>query len=199
MIALGHDLPRVTLVGVVAADVSLHFPDFRAGERTFQLLTQVAGRSGRGEKPGEVLIQTYNPEHPSVHMAVNQDFLAFYHQEIEQRRELDYPPFSRLVNIRLAGANQEKTRDRAMALGDTCREIMHNDTSRRFAESIEILGPGEAPREKLQGKYRWQLLLKGKDHSLLRRFVDIMVRTVLPQLERPGVTIRVDVDPVNLL
>jgi primosomal protein N' (replication factor Y) len=197
MIALGHDLPGVTLVGIVAADVSLNLPDFRAGERTFQLFTQVAGRSGRGTIPGKVIIQTYNPSYSSIQQAIRQDFLSFYQQEVLLRKELGYPPFSRLVNVRIVGRDRGETSKCADALGRRCRELLQK--GRRYRNSLEILGPAEAPWEKLKGKYRWQLLLKGKNREDLQGFTHAVVHSVAPQVKNAGVTITVDVDPVNLL
>ena len=197
MIAMGHDLPRVTLVGIIAADLSLNFPDFRAGERTFQLLTQVAGRSGRGRIPGEVIIQTYNPSHPSIQMAVTQDFLHFYDTEISLRKELDYPPFHRLVNFRMAGNSLSRTRDYATMLGELSLDLCEKDSS--FRNAIEILGPAEAPWEKLKGKYRWQMLIKGRDHRVLHNFTEKVLLSLKPRIRVPGVRVTVDVDPINLL
>ncbi len=197
MIALGHDLPGVTLVGILAADVSLNLPDFRAGERTFQLLTQVAGRSGRGKIPGTVIIQTYNPGFASIQLAIRQDFLSFYQQEISQRKELGYPPFSRLVNIRMVGRVLDDTREFAGALGRQCRAMLKRD--RAFSDSLEILGPTEAPWEKLKGKYRWHMLLKGTDREALHRFTNAVVHSVMPGINKAGISVTVDIDPINLL
>jgi primosomal protein N' (replication factor Y) len=197
MIAMGHDLPQVTLVGVIAADISLNFPDFRSGERTFQLLTQVAGRSGRGQIPGEVIIQTYNPNHPSIRMAMAQDFLPFYEEEILYRKELKYPPFQRLVNFRMVGNSLSKTRDYASSLGKLSIELQKKERS--FQNNIEILGPVEAPWEKLKGKYRWQMLVKGKDHRILHQFAEKVIALIKPQIKISGVKLTVDVDPINLL
>jgi len=197
MIAMGHDLPRVTLVGIVAADLSLNFPDFRAGERTFQLLTQVAGRSGRGQVPGEVIIQTYNPGHPSITMAVTQDFLHFYDAEISMRKELDYPPFHRLVIFRMVGNSLSRTRDYATRLGELCMALREKEHA--FRNAIEILGPAEAPWEKLKGKYRWQMLIKGQDHRVLHTFIETVLLSVTARLRVAGIRLTVDVDPVNLL
>ena len=196
MIALGHDLPGVTLVGVLAADVSLNIPDFRAGERTFQLLTQVAGRSGRGTIAGKVVIQTYNPGYSSIQQAIKQDFLSFYDQEVPQRKELAYPPFSRLVNIRMSGKRNEEVRDLAVALGKRCRALMQKDQI--AYNSLELLGPTEAPWEKLKGKYRWHMLLKGTDRDALYRFTNLLVQSVIPTMKKIGVIISVDIDPINL-
>ena len=197
MIAMGHDLPRVTLVGIIAADLSLNFPDFRAGERTFQLLTQVAGRSGRGQIPGEVIIQTYNPNHPSIRMATAQDFLPFYGEEILHRKELNYPPFHRLVNFRIVGNSHSRTYNYANLLGKLSMDLWEKERS--FQDNIEILGPAEAPREKLKGKYRWQMLIKGQDHRVLHQFTEKVIVLIKPQIKISGVKLTVDIDPINLL
>ena len=181
----------------MAADVSLNFPDFRAGERTFQLLTQVAGRSGRGTIPGKVIIQTYNPSCSSIEQAIRQDFLSFYHQEISLREELGYPPFSRLVNVRIVGKDGGETGKCAVALGKGCCELQQK--SQDYRNSLEILGPVEAPWEKLKGKYRWQLLLKGKNREDLHRFTHAVANSLAPKVKNPGVAVTVDIDPINLL
>lgn len=197
MITKGHDIPRVTLVGVINADQSLNFPDFRAGERTFQLLTQVAGRAGRGEVPGTVIIQTYNPEHPSIQMAINQDFSAFYKKEISPRQELGFPPFARLVNFRIIGPDISRTKEKAHQLGVLSRTLQEKENP--FQKHIEILGPAEAPREKLKGKYRFQMLVKSPDYRILHSFTEKILTEVIPQVKPAGVKISVDVDPIDLL
>jgi primosomal protein N' (replication factor Y) len=194
---MGHDLPGITLVGIIAADQSLNFPDFRAGERTFQLLTQVAGRSGRGQIPGEVIIQTHNPHHPSIQMATRQDFLAFYDEEILHRKELNYPPFSRLVNFRLVGNSRASTRKYATELGRLTASLQQNEAV--FRADTDILGPAEAPWERLKGKYRWQMLLKGRNHKVLHGITEKILVSIEPQVRIPGVRMSVDVDPFNLL
>ena len=197
IVAKGHDIPGVTLVGVIAADHSLNFTDFRAGERTFQLLTQVAGRCGRGQNPGEVIIQTYNPDHPSIKLAMNQDFFPFYEQEVSQRDELKYPPFHRMVNFRIKGNSLTRTLDGATRLGKLSQELKNKE--KFFKNAVEILGPVESPREKLKGKFRFQMLIKGPDYRVLHSFTDRVITRLLPLLNLPGVKISVDVDPVDLL
>ncbi|MBN2468000.1 MAG: primosomal protein N' [Deltaproteobacteria bacterium] len=197
MLAMGHDLPRVTLVGIVAADLSLNFPDFRAGERTFQLLTQVAGRSGRGEIPGTVFVQTFNPDHPSIKIAITQDFSAFYKDEILHRQELSFPPFSRLVNFLITGNSRSETRKYAMMLGTLTTDRWQSDAVLR--KNVEVLGPAQAPWEKLKGRYRWQMLLKGRDHKVLQQFVATLTTTVKPSIHIPGVALRIDIDPLSML
>jgi len=188
MVAKGFDFPGVTLVGVISADTALHLSDFRAGERTYQLLTQVAGRSGRGGKEGEVVIQTYQPEHYAVAAAAEQDYEGFFRQELEMRRELRYPPFSVLANVVFSSeSNLEAGRRAALVAG----EIAAADTEHRS----EVLGPAPAPLEKLRGRYRWHLLVRSAPGVL-----QTVLRAALARLsEWTEGTMAVDVDPVNLM
>ncbi len=197
MVAKGHDFPGITLVGIVCADLSLHFPDFRAGERTFQLLAQVAGRAGRGDRPGRVVLQTYNPGHFILQAACRQDFEAFYEAEIAFRRQLGYPPFTRLVLLRIGGPKREEAGRAAAAVGDSCRALRGAEEG--GFQAVEVQGPVEAPLARIAGRSRFQVLLKCADAGLLHRFVDrwMGLRTELG-LPR-AVTVEVDVDPVFLL
>jgi len=197
MVAKGHDFPFITLVGILCADLSMSFPDFRAGERTFQLLAQVAGRAGRGDRPGKVILQTYNPEHFSIRAAQNQDFRAFYRQEIVFRRALKYPPFSRIIQLKIAGRDKRQTETLAGSLGEACRRLGQQDDVLR--KSVEVMGPIEAALARIAGKYRWQILLKGQRAGTLHRFV-WRVMTENPALfNRRGVTVAVDVDPFFMM
>ena len=197
MVAKGHDFPFITLVGILCADLSMSFPDFRAGERTFQLLAQVAGRAGRGDRPGKVILQTYNPEHFSIRAAQNQDFRAFYRQEIVFRRALKYPPFSRIIQLKIAGRDKRQTETLARSLGEACRRLGQQDDVLR--KSVEVMGPIEAALARIAGKYRWQILLKGQRAGTLHRFV-WRVMTENPALfNRRGVTVAVDVDPFFMM
>ena len=197
MVAKGHDFPFITLVGILCADLSMSFPDFRAGERTFQLLAQVAGRAGRGDRPGKVILQTYNPEHFSILAAQKQDFRAFYRQEIVFRRALKYPPFSRIIQLKIAGRDKPQTETLARSLGEACRRLGQQDEVLR--KSVEVMGPIEAALARIAGKYRWQLLLKGQRAGTLHRFV-WRVMTENPALfNRRGVTVAVDVDPFFMM
>ncbi len=197
MVAKGHDFPLITLVGILCADLSMSFPDFRAGERTFQLLAQVAGRAGRGDKPGKVILQTYNPEHFSIQAAQNQDFREFYRQEIVFRRALKYPPFSRIIQLKIAGRDKRQTETHARSLGEVCRRLGQQDDVLR--KSVEVMGPIEAALARIAGKYRWQILLKGQRAGTLHRFV-WRVMTENPALfNRRGVTVAVDVDPFFMM
>jgi primosomal protein N' (replication factor Y) len=196
MITKGHDFPRVTLVGVLAADLSLNVPDFRASERTFQLLTQVAGRAGRGVLPGKVIIQTFNPNQHSVQMAQAQDFISFYQQEAKFREEMGYPPFSRLVYFRLEGNTEAKTlRYAKMVEQIVCRILQQN---KKFQGQVEVLGPTPAPLARLKGKCRFQMLLKGKKWSILHQLTEQVLEKA-EEVSIPGVKLIVDVDPVNML
>jgi primosomal protein N' (replication factor Y) len=188
MVAKGFDFPGVTLVGVISADTALNLPDFRAGERTFQLLTQVAGRSGRGEKEGEVVIQTYQPDHYAVLAAAEQDYEAFYRQELEMRRELRYPPFSQLAGLVFSSESNLEAERRAALLAEQIRAA--DPTGQ-----VEVLGPAPAPLARLRGRYRWRLLLRAP-HGLLQP----TLRTALtPAPDWPQGNLVVDVDPVSLM
>ena len=184
MIAKGHDFPAVTLVGVVAADGGLGAPDFRAAERTFQLLTQVAGRAGRGENPGRVLIQTMKPDHYAVTAAARQDYAAFAAVEREMRRRFRYPPFVRLTSLTVTARTSEKAEEAASAL---VRNIATPDAP----ESIEILGPAPAPGPRPEGFRRWQMLVRAApaEHPALRRRLHRLLES--PTLAR-GLTINDD-------
>ncbi|HEY8152926.1 MAG TPA: primosomal protein N' [Myxococcota bacterium] len=187
MVAKGHDFPGVQLVGVVLADVGLHLPDFRAAERTFQLLTQVAGRAGRDRAPGRVIVQTYAPGHPAIRPVRDHDYESFYAEELGQRAALGYPPFGRLVQAIVQSADAAAALAGAQALA----------LAAAAPDGPEVLGPAPAPIARLRGKHRFQLLLKGADperlHAAARRVVE-----ATGQLPR-GVQASVDAFPVNML
>lgn len=197
MIAKGHDMPGVTLVGVVSADLSLNFPDFRSSERTFQLLTQVSGRAGRGDIPGEVIIQTFNPHHYSIRNSQHQAFPQFYEEEIKFRKELNYPPFSRLINFKLEGNSKSRAAASAACIGKLAHSLCDQTSS--YRKAIEVLGPSASPWEKIKGKYRYQMLVKGSPLPTLRRFASQLMQQIPSSLRGGGVTCYVDVDPVSLL
>lgn len=194
MITKGHDVFGVTLVGALLADLSLNLPDFRAAERTFQLLSQVAGRAGRGDQPGRVIVQTYSPDHYAVEYFVAHDYKSFFTAESEFRRMLNYPPFGRLVNLRLDGPKASEVETKAKNLADQLRKLQASDPA--FGEQVEVLGPAAAPIEKLRNRYRWQLLLRSKLSSVLLKFA-----RHAQNLMRPSRTVRlhVDVDPNSML
>jgi len=195
MIVKGHDFPNVTFVGVISADTSLHFPDFRSSERTFQLLTQVAGRAGRGEALGEVVIQTFNPDHYSILKAKDHDFIGFYQEEIQFRRALEYPPFSRLINFRLVGNSEKRTKVIAEEMGRIGQSLL----KKGYRKGIEILGPSTAPFGKMRGKFRWQMLAKGKSVQLLHQFAQELAIRLEEEAKGKGVNLDIDVDPVFIL
>jgi primosomal protein N' (replication factor Y) len=195
MIVKGHDFPNVTFVGVVSADTSLHFPDFRSSERTFQLLTQVAGRAGRGEVSGKVVIQTFNPDHYSIRRAKDHDFIGFYQEEIPFRKALEYPPFSRFINFRLTGNSERKTE----AIAKEMEGIGQSFLKKTYRQGIEILGPSAAPLSKIRGKFRWQMLIKGKSTKLLHHFARDLAAQMEVLTRGKGVNLDLDVDPVFIL
>lgn len=197
MVAKGHDFPNITLVGIICADLSLNFPDFRAGERTFQLLAQVAGRAGRGAAPGRVILQTYNPDHFSVLSATEQDFKTFYNAEIGFRKSLNYPPFSRMVQLKISGKDKAKTQQHAQVVGDLCNALKRNHTS--FSKSVEILGPIEASLPRIAKQYRWQILLKGLNVKPLHQFLHLMLFKNRAKVSNRHVKVVVDVDPIFMM
>src|SRR5688500_10399429 len=188
MIAKGHDFPGVTLVGVISADVGLGLADFRAAERTFQLLTQVAGRAGRGERLGEAVIQTLYPEHYSVQLACRQDYPAFFAREVEFRKGLRYPPLVAMVNSVVRG----RSFDEAM---QTAAEVVRRLEAGAKAGGFTILGPAPAPLAKLRGEHRVQFFLKGARRAEMRQ----ALRAVLAAMPEVRRRITVDVDPLNVL
>ena len=193
MVAKGHDFPNITLVGVICADLSLSFPDFRAGERTFQLLAQVAGRAGRGDAPGRVILQTYTPDHFSIVAAAMQDYEAFYKVEIGFRRALGYPPVSRIIQLKISGVEQAAVREAALALGAVCRDIRRGEDT--YEKWVELLGPVEASIQKIAGRHRWQMLIKGRRIGPLRRFVRAVSAAAPALFRHPKVRVVIDVDP----
>jgi primosomal protein N' (replication factor Y) len=196
MITKGYDIPQITLVGILLADTALSLPDFRASERAFQLLTQVAGRAGRGDKKGEVIIQTFNPEHYSITSACNHDFLGFYKQELHFRQELNYPPFSRIIAFRLEGGEEEAVRNYASHFGQVARGVLRK---MGYQNQIDILGPAPAPWAKLKGRYRYQMLLKGKSLKPLHSLVAALLKEKGLSSSTNGVKWSVDVDPIQMM
>ncbi len=197
MVAKGHDFPNITLVGVICADLSLSFPDFRAGEMTFQVLAQVAGRAGRGAAPGKVILQTYNPDHFAITAAQQQDFMNFYNQEIRFRKALDYPPFSRMLQIKISGKDQDKTRRHAEASGRLCRQLFACDDPK--CRAVEILGPIEAPLSRVAGRYRWQILLKSASSASLQHFIRRLYFENNAHFGNRGIQTAIDVDPLFMM
>ncbi len=183
MVAKALDFPLVTLVGVVLADVTLHLPDFRAAERTFQLLAQVAGRAGRGEAEGRVVIQTYSPDHYSVVAASHHDYLAFYERELAFRRHHSYPPFRSLARLLYSGTGEARSRFVALEM----LKRLQSKVEELGLGDVDLLGPAPAFHSRLRGRFRWQIVLAGQDAERL-----------LPEVELP-LGWSVDVDPVSLL
>lgn len=197
MVTKGLDYPNVTLVGGISADLSLNFPDFRASERTFQLLTQVAGRAGRGKTPGKVIIQSFNPEHYSIQFARQHDYQGFYHQEISQRKELFYPPYCRLVLIRISGNSKDKTKRMAEKLGKSFQRWLREKSG--FAQNFQVLGPAPAPLSKIRGRHRWQILIKGKNARYLHSYVKEVIGKDYSKDLLKEVKVEVDFDPRSMM
>jgi primosomal protein N' (replication factor Y) len=197
MVAKGHDYPAITLVGVICADLSLNFPDFRAGERTFQLLAQVAGRAGRGRRPGRVILQTYNPDHFSIAAAQQQDVKSFYQSEIAFRRALEYPPFSRLILLKISGKQKAHAGAWAELLGQRLHQLI-GQSSPEF-DTVRVLGPIESSLAKVAGRFRWQILLKCTSTAALHRFVGLLMSEHPKLFNHRGVRVAVDVDPFFMM
>jgi len=194
MVTKGHDVFGVTVVGALLADLSLNMPDFRAAERTFQLLSQVAGRSGRGDNPGRVIIQTYAPDHYAIRYLTAHDYRGFFSAEREFRQALNYPPFSRLVNLRLDGPKLADVETKVRWLAARLRALQTRNPE--IYDQVEVLGPAAAPIEKLRNRYRWQLLLRSKHSSRVLKLARA-ARDVLPNSR--AVRLHIDVDPYSML
>jgi primosomal protein N' (replication factor Y) len=191
MIAKGLDFPNVTTVGVINADVALHLPDFRSRERTFQLIAQVAGRTGRGPAGGEVLVQSFLPDDPGIVAAAKHDYEGFVEQELPIRRQLGYPPFGRMVRIICRGRKLDEIRQYMVALGDRIRSI-----AERRADGTRVLGPSPAPISKIKRRHRYHLLMKCPNSSA----VHAILEEITDELGGPsGAKVVVDVDPVSML
>jgi primosomal protein N' (replication factor Y) len=186
MIAKGHDFPQVTLVGVVSADVGLGLADFRAGERTFQLLTQVAGRAGRGAVTGEAIVQTIHPAHYSIRHACRQDYRSFYEEEVAFRRSMHYPPSIAMINAVVRARTLEA------ALTDAGEIVT---ALGRRGQSYRVLGPAPAPLSKIKGEYRAQFFMKGSNRGAMRKGL-LAVLDARPEIRRRTT---VDVDPMSVL
>lgn len=201
MVTKGHDFPGVITVGVVMADLSLNFPDFRAAERTFQLLTQVAGRAGRGDDPGHVYIQAFNPTHYSLLAAREHDYASFSQRELQLRKELSFPPFGHLIAIKFEAASEGRCIQAARDYATSARRVLRSDE--KLGQSVFMLGPAMAPLSRLKGKSRWQILLKSPSRSAVRKLAIAMLNGVAHfepnKSQHRDVRIIVDVDPVNML
>ncbi|MBI5571894.1 MAG: primosomal protein N' [Desulfomonile tiedjei] len=191
MIVKGHDFPGISLVGVLCGDLSLHFPDFRATERTFQMLTQVAGRTGRASDSGRVILQTFDPDHEAIRFAALHAYEDFFQTDSVLRRELLYPPFGHLILVRIEGNTEERVEKRAISIGRAARLLKGKD------KSVMILGPAPSPRKKAVGRFRWQVLFKARTRGPLRELVKALVAQ--GSLHAHGLKIVVDVDPSDLM
>jgi primosomal protein N' (replication factor Y) len=194
MVAKGLDMPGVTLVGVVSADLTLHMPDFRSAERTFQLIAQVAGRAGRSSLGGEVLVQTFSPEHYSIAYASRHDYLNFYKYEMKLRKALQYPPFTRLARILFTGVDEGAVKKAAERLASILQQMAGQGAYR----DIEVMGPAAAPLPRIKDRHRHHLVIKSKSGKMLRE----LLQNLLDRIElksRSGVGTTVDIDPQNLM
>jgi primosomal protein N' (replication factor Y) len=189
MIAKGHDIPNVTLVGVVLADIGLSLPDFRAAERSFQLLTQAAGRAGRGNIPGCVMIQTLNPDHYAIQFAADQDYEGFFRKEMEFRKYLRYPPFAACANIIVRAENQEEALRLSSQIGFLLSPA---------PPGIRVLGPAEAPVLRVRNEFRYQVFLKAAKRTLLRDTIKT-IRTHAEKEKWRTTALVIDVDPIHLM
>jgi primosomal protein N' (replication factor Y) (superfamily II helicase) len=192
MVTKGHDIPSVTVVGVILADQSLGFPDFRAPERTFQLLTQVAGRAGRGERPGKVFFQTFQVQHPAIVRAQTHDYLGFCRDELRDRREHGFPPFARLAAVRVDAGSE----DQARRVADELAALAKKQPAVRD-RSVDVLGPAPAPIERLRGRYRFRFILRAKERAALRSVASVLARRIDEGVNPARVSI--DIDPVSML
>lgn len=186
MVAKGHDIPNVTAVGIISADSSLNMPDFRAAERCFMLITQTAGRAGRGEIPGKVIVQTYNPEHYAVQCGIRQDYAVFYREELGFRRVLQYPPFSSLIKLLVQHKEENTALEEATALVERFRQCFSGDPEE------QIIGPAPAMIANFRGIYRFNLLIKTKNLSRMRKFMqenELHLKT----------NIMIDINPLNTI
>jgi len=191
LVAKGHDFPRVTFVGVVLADIGLNLPDFRAAERSFQLLVQVAGRAGRGSSPGKVVIQTYHPDHPALRHAATHDQEGFAAAELWRRRALGFPPYAKLCSLRVDSASPLRAERAARQLGKEAETLL-----RRGPGKASLLGPAPAPLTRLKGRTRWQMLLRAQTHGQLRQLV-VPLQALAQTLT--GVRVVFDMDPMTML
>jgi primosomal protein N' (replication factor Y) len=205
MIAKGLDFPNVTLVGVINADIALNLPDFRSGERAFNLLTQVAGRSGRSMLGGNVIIQTYNPDHYSIRAAQEHDYQRFYQEEIALRASLLYPPFSHAASILLRGEDESLVIQAANLLNEQMETLKESpksegidERSENFSE-VQIRGPAPAPLAKIKNRYRWHFLLRCADVKPLRELIKQSLKSAPPAVTRGNVDVLVNIDPMSVL
>jgi primosomal protein N' (replication factor Y) len=194
MLAKGHDFKRVGLVVVVSADVTMNLPDFRSAERTFQILTQVAGRAGRSDVPGKVLIQTHNPDHHALAYVAGHDFMGFYDVELALRQELGYPPFSRLGRVVVEARRREAAEQAARALAETAAGV-----ARILKRKVEVMGPSRAPISRIRNVHRWHMILKGDSRRPLAPFVRECIARVASNASVENARFSVDIDPQSMM
>lgn len=192
MVAKGLDFPNVTLVGVIAADLSLNLPDYRANERTFQLITQVSGRAGRGKKAGRVVVQTYSPDNFSIKSAVENNYLSFYKEEIEIRRAMNYPPFTKILVINLSSEKEELLIKNIQSLGNKLHSKLENN------DKIEVLGPCPCSISKIKSAYRWQIIIKGNFDDITAQMIRDLTYNEVNEVYN-DIRVSIDVNPSNLL
>lgn len=193
MLAKGLHFPDVTLVGIISADTQLNLPNFRAGEFTFQLLTQVAGRAGRGEKGGKVIVQTHYPDHYSINCATHYDFEKFYENELGFRKELNYPPFSQLVSLTIKGSSEIKVRKDAIILANMLKSYISE-----IKEGFELIGPGPCPIDKIRNKFRWRIIIKSKNRKNLEKLMQEL-RNYWAKIPHIQEILSIDLDPVDMM
>jgi primosomal protein N' (replication factor Y) len=192
MLAKGLHFPDVTLVGIISADTQLNLPNFRSGELTFQLLTQVAGRAGRGEKGGKVIVQTHYPDHYSIRCAVNYDYEKFYESELSFREELNYPPFSQLVSLTIRGPGENNVRKDAVILANMIKTDISSGKN-----SFEMTGPGPCPVDKIRNKFRWRIIIKSKNRKKLEKLMK-NIRGYWAKIPHKNEILSIDLDPVDM-
>lgn len=197
MLTKGHDFPNITLVGIVNADTALQIADFRAGETTVQLLMQVAGRAGRGDQSGRVLLQTYNPSHYTIESVVNMAYLSFCEQELASREQLQYPPFARLLRLLVTSPHEELTQQAARELADLCRDV--GGELRSQEHHLAILGPSPAPLTKLKNRFRWHLFVKAWTSQALQQFAEAILERSRDSAILRRVQLAVDRDPTMVM
>lgn len=194
MISKGLDFENVTLVGVMAADISLNFGDYRAAERTYQLLTQVAGRAGRGSKKGEVLIQTYNPEHYAIKSSVLQNYDDFYNLEIQKRKIFRYPPFYRLINIKIVYFNRNKCREKAFEIS----KYINNDIKRNNINDVKLIGPNPSPIDRINNMFRFDITYKFNSNSNdIIKVIERIVKDNIYNIDLEGYRVNITIDPIS--
>jgi primosomal protein N' (replication factor Y) len=195
MVTKGHDIANVTLVGILLGEQSLGFPDFRAAERTFQLMTQVAGRAGRGDQPGHVILQTFQPEHSVMTFAIEHDFVGFYKQEVMDRKELGFPPFGRLLAVRVDAADDAVASWAIATLAGVATQAIRTLVDE--TKKPRVLGPAQAPIARVRGRYRYRMLVLGKHPESLRNVAHALLERIEAGLKTARASL--DVDPVSML